>query len=239
MLQVVCWKWAPEKESKHFVKRAGFSAKHVNVLYASLKRFLTLPHKLVCVTDDYAGIRPEVTIMGIDGYFKYFKELGGCYRRLRAFDRVGIFGQKFISIDLDVVICGNLDKIFDFDEDFKIWEDTFRRRTPYCGSLWGMETGAREKVWEEFFAHPELSIKQAREKGFIGTDQAVVSSMLHPREATWGIADGIYNFNTQIRVNGKALPGNAKLVFFNGKYDPSQHNLQARYPWIKELWKDE
>ena len=102
-----------------------------------------------------------------------------------------------------------------------------------------METGARERVWEEFFLHPEQSIRQAREKGFIGTDQAVVSSMLYPREATWTISDGIYNFNTQIRANGKALPGNARLVFFNGKYDPSQPNLQARYRWIKELWKDE
>jgi len=238
MLQIVCWKWAPEKESKHFAKRAGFSARHVNVLHASLKRFLSIPHKLICVTDDHEGIRPEVEILGIDGYFKAFRELGGCYRRLRAFDKVGILGTKFISIDLDVVICGNLDKIFGFPEDFKIWEDSFKRRTPYCGGLWGMETGAREIVWKEFSTRPDTLIRDARERGLIGTDQAIISHLLHPKEATWTIADGIYNFNTQIRTNGKALPSNVKLIFFNGKYDPSQPDLQARYQWIKELWRE-
>ena len=35
--------------------------------------------------------------------------------------------------------------------------------------------------------------------------------------------------------NGE-LPADARMVFFNGKYDPSQKEIQKDYPWVKEKW---
>jgi hypothetical protein len=49
-----------------------------------------------------------------------------CYRRLRAFapDIAATFGQRFVSIDLDCVITGDLRPLWNRSEDFVIWGDT-------------------------------------------------------------------------------------------------------------------
>lgn len=240
MLTIVCWKWKPEEGAKHQWKRDGFSAYHVNALRASVERNLTLSHRFVCVTDDFKGLHSSVETVNINRHFREFKDFGGCYRRLKAFDMataLACFGTKFISLDLDVVVTGNLDSLFQFD-DFRIWEDSFHRRTPYCGSLWGMRSGAREFVYSDFLKDPEGCIRKAQAGKMMGTDQAHISRCLHPGETSWTIADGVYNYNTRVRRPNNQLPPNAKLVFFNGKYDPSQPELQRVCPWIGDYWRD-
>jgi len=254
MVTVVCWKWG----GIHPRKGMAFGSDHVNRLASMIERNTTIPNRLVCVTDDGKGIRGDVTVVRMDNHFQQFSELGGCYRRLRSFDMaagLACFGPRFISVDLDVVITGNIDNILDFQEDFRIWGDRYRRRTPYCGSLWGMRAGSREKVWTSFKDSPSQAIQTAKAKGYVGTDQAHISTVLFPNEATWGTDDGVFNFNTQIRRTPRMvykdargeiltidkrkgdLPPGCRIVFFNGKYDPSQDQLQKSYPWIREMWK--
>jgi hypothetical protein len=257
MITIVCWKWKPEKGGRHEEKRLLFSAEHVNRLRASIERNTTVKHRFVCVTDNAKGLHSSVEPINIDRHFGDFKDWGGCYRRLKAFDYItglSLFGPRFISFDLDVVVTGNLDPILSFTEDFRIWFDKHRRKTPYCGSLWGMKAGARQKVWDSFNGKPNRSVELMRRLEFVGTDQAHISACLIPAsEKTWGVEDGVYNFNTRIRKhvwqiikNNKgdmiekrtdgSLPLGTTLVFFNGKYDPSQPVLQNIYPWIKEHW---
>jgi hypothetical protein len=38
------------------------------------------------------------------------------------------------------------------------------------------------------------------------------------------------------RWSSEKLPSDASIVFFNGKYDPSQKRLQNAFPWIRENW---
>lgn len=258
MITIVCWKWRPEKGSKHPEKRSMFSAEHVNRLRSMIERNTTVSHELVCVTDDPKGFHSSVRVVDINRHFHQFSDLGGCYRRLRSFDLVcglALFGGRFVSMDLDVVITGNIDSILTFREDFRIWGDSFRRRTPYCGSLWGMKAGSRQKVYDRFAEDPVGCRVECQERRFPGTDQAHISNCLYPRESTWGLQDGVINFNTQVRAvnhgfhriaDGKiieikkrdgSLPVGAKMVFFNGKYDPSQPELQSRCSWIGDMWR--
>ena len=37
-------------------------------------------------------------------------------------------------------------------------------------------------------------------------------------------------------VGNGSLPANARMIFFNGKFDPSQPQTQKEYPWIRENW---
>jgi hypothetical protein len=254
MITVVCWKW---NNGLHPKKKLLFTAEHVNKLQAAISRHTALSHEFVCVTDDWKGLHSSVGVVNIDRHFGDFKDWGGCYRRLKSFDQataLALFGPRFISIDLDVLVVGDLDPILGFKEDFRMWKDKHRRRTPFCGSLWGMRAGARQEVWDKFSTDPHMSVELMRRLKFIGTDQAHISAQLFDRhEATWEVEDGIYNFNTRIRRqflllpthNGKqitpkridgSLPGDARLVFFNGRYDPSQTVLQRDYPWIRDHW---
>lgn len=256
MVTVVCWKWSDGKE--HPKKKLHFSFKHVNVFRAGVERNTTIPYRFVCVTDDWRGLHSSVEVIPIQENFSKLQYLGGCYRRLRSFneeDGLRYFGERFISFDIDSVVLGNLDYILSFDEGFRIWGDKVRRKTPYCGSLWGMKAGARQWVWDKFIADPNLAILEARKKGMVGTDQAHISACLYPHEVTWGMDDGIYNFNTQIRkvpskvyrVDNKVIvehrrngdpPKNSRIIFFNGKFDPSHPHLQASHSWIGDLWRE-
>ena len=49
MATVLCMKWG---------RRYG--PDYVNTLYSMLRRHLSVGHRLVCLTDDQGGIRPEV-----------------------------------------------------------------------------------------------------------------------------------------------------------------------------------
>ncbi len=255
MISIVCWKWKPEDGTKHQEKRERFSARHVNILRNMLERNLTIPHKFICVTDDWKGLHSSVFVVNIDWAFRDYAYLGGCYRRLKAFGTHGrkMFGDRFISLDLDCVIAGNIDHIIGFQDDFRIWQDGYRRFTPYCGSLWGMKAETRSHVWDRFHSDPVASIRRANI--YQGTDQAHISACLYPNEAVWTKEkDGIYNFNTQVRrcpnriykrgsdtimehLRSGELPKDARIVFFNGKYDPSQEQLWKHHEWIGDLWR--
>jgi hypothetical protein len=258
MISVVCWKWEPEKGARHEGKRRSFSCQHVNVLKASIDRNTTIPYKFVCVTDDWKGLDSTVEYVNIDRHFPRIKGFGGCFRRLRAFDfstAVALFGGRFISIDIDSVVVGNMDKLLSFRDDFRIWMEQYRRRTPYCGSLWGMKSGARQEVWSKFENKPYMALEAIDRLKYTGTDQAHISVCLYNKERTWGQNEGVYNFNTQIRRKASSIqvnrdgsfkevfktdgniPKEASIVFFNGKYDPSQTELQRQYPWIGDHWR--
>lgn len=240
MIRVVCWKW--HDPHYRFNKLFRYGAEHVNRWARAVRRNLTIPHELVVVTDDPAGITEDVRVVPLWSDLRF---MGGCYTRLRAFapDMADIIGPRFVWMDLDCVVVGSLDPLFLRSEDFVIWSNGISNN-PYCGSMVMMDAGARKEVWEDF--DPEVSPKAA--KPLIGTDQAWIAHRLGPVEAVWTQADGVLSrYHVGIcgsalpgraaRNGVKALPGGARVVFFHGPVDPSQPHLQAACPWISDHWK--
>ncbi|MGF1456571.1 MAG: hypothetical protein ACFB6R_14485 [Alphaproteobacteria bacterium] len=246
MLTVVCWKWRPVPGSRH--PAAPYTAHHVNVLRAMVRRHLHRSHNFVCVTDDPQGIDRDIRIVPL---WDDLRDLGRCYLRLKAFapDMAGCLGDRFVSIDLDTVIVDDITPLFETDMPFKIWGDVLAS-TPYNGSLWLLRAGARPSVWSAF--DPEADIPRAAEAGFIGSDQAWLSLHLGPGEAKWGRDDGVFSFRHHIlgrrnwplgalrRSLPEAMrarpPHGARIVFFHGTHDPSHPSVQDTFPWIKEHW---
>jgi len=235
-LTVVCWKWRPAPGY-----RSQFNSEHVNVLRAMVARHYRRPHEFVCVTDDSTGIDGDIRIVPIGEYFNSHRGLRGpngvnCYPRLEAYGAhvVDIFGPRFVSVDLDACIVRAMEPVWDVPDDFKIWGDT-ARNTPYNGSMFLMNAGCRRKVWDEF--DPEHHPREARLKGYIGSDQAIVGLLLGPNEAKWTTNDGVYSWRVHLKPNGGALPDNARIVMFHGKEDPWHAELQARHPWIAQNYR--
>ncbi len=256
MLNIVTWKWKqPPNPPRNKRKPCEFSAKHVNTLYNMVSRHLHIPFNFICITDDPEGINPDIKIIPI---WKDYLDVHGCYVRLKAFsdEAKHFLGSKFVSFDLDCVITNNITPLLDRDEDFMIWEDREKRRTPYCGSLWMHKPGTHTHIWNNFDINQ--SMKKTREAGFVtGTDQAYLSYKFYSNVATWTKEDGIYNFKIHImkkqvyrrtrrdvrykkefvELHDGQLPEDARIVFFNGtNVDPSLPSLQEKYPWIKEHW---
>lgn len=218
--------------------RSDFTNKQVNVLYNMVKRHYHKPFEMVCITDDAEGINPEVRIVPLWGDFaKIPSPHGGanpsCYRRLKIYSPEAreIIGERFVSIDLDVVIVDDVTPVWDRPHDFMIWGETLRR-TPYNGSMQMMTAGARKEVWEKF--DPEVSPKTARKAGMDGSDQGWISYVLGPNEKRWNTTDGVYSFRLHVRPNDGRLPKGARIVFFEGQVDPWTITANRLSSWIKK-----
>lgn len=248
MLKVVCWKWKPTKET--FRYREEYTAKHVNVFASMVSRNLKIPHEVVCITDNSEGINSNIRIVPL---WHDLKEYGMCYRRLRSFSKnmKNIIGERFISMDLDCVILDDITSLVDNNNDFMMWKPR-EEKTPYCGSMYMMNCGARSQIWNDFDVNNLVWLedrngwgegkegrwahKKAYKAGFVvGSDQAWISYKLYPNEQVWTKKDGIYNFNQDIKKQ-QYLPKNVKIVFFPGANDPSHESLYKDNPWIPKYY---
>ncbi len=237
MLKVVCWKWKPNNPEF----RSTFNARSVNTLHSMVRRHYHKPFEMVCFTDDSEGIDSHIrTIPVWDTYAELVSPLGdgypSCYRRLLAFrsDMEQIVGGRFVSMDLDCVITGDITPLWDRQEDFIIWHAE-TRNTPYNGSMWMMDPGAREIVYDLF--DPLLSPALTRELDLCGSDQAWIAHVLGPDEATWGKDDGIYVWRKHLKNRMWNLPADARIVFFQGKEDPWDQSAIDKAPWILEHYR--
>lgn len=237
MLSVVCFKWRPQP---HY--RTTFGPETVNVLKRMVARQYGQPHRFICMTDDPAGIDPDVEVLPIWQDFADLPSPHGirnvsCYRRLRMFSRdVGaVLGDRFVTLDLDCILTGDLRPLWDRPEDLVCWGDTNPRPgSHYNGSMMLLRAGARPQVWEQF--DPRTSPKLSLRAGCWGSDQGWISYVLGPGEARWSTRDGVYSWRIHLDKNGRCLPSDAKAVFFHGRIKPWGPEMKG-IDWCQEHWQ--
>jgi hypothetical protein len=185
-----------------------------------VRRHLSMPHRLACVTATPEGIDSNIEIITPPGDFedvrnsRWTGKKPQCYRRLSMFrrDAAAIFGERFVCMDLDVVVGGSLDPLFDRKEDLVLFKGTSRKR-PYNGSLMLIKAGCRPQVFEDFT--PEGAEQSGQE--FCGSDQAWLAHCLGWNEATWDETDGVFFYARYQRNYERLAP---KLLFFPGSLKP-------------------
>lgn len=233
---VVVWKWnTPGYRSK-------FTSHHVNVMRRMVERHYERPHQFVCITDDAEGIDSGIEVVPLwedcsDIPNPTWRGGPSCYRRLRAFapEFEAIAGKRYVSIDLDVVIVGDLVPVWERPEEFVIFDPEMRGFS-YNGSMWLMTTGSRRQVWERF--HPVTSPAATHRAGLKGSDQAWIHYVLGEGEAVWKKRDGVMSYRPHIVKDYRnRLPEHAKVVAFHGKPDPWElgGDIQAR--WVRANYR--
>jgi hypothetical protein len=221
VIHVCTWLW------KQDGMRTRYTARHVNVLANMVARNLSPPHEFVCFTDQPEGIACKTLPLPATPSVNWPASRPNCFRRLWLFSKEAaeIFPGRIVNLDLDAVVCGPLDPLYDRPEDFVGWRDPYRPRQ-YNGSMWLLTAGSRTKVWCEFKGNASL----ARMQGRFGSDQGWLSATL-PNEATWTDANGVLSYKSNVRKRG---PNGARIVFFHGQ--PKPWDL-PKEPWIKEHYR--
>lgn len=203
-----------------------------------IRRHYQRPHRVLCVTNDAAGIDPAVTIVPdredfADVQNPYGPHAPSCYRRLLMWhpDAARWFGERFVSLDLDVVAVADLVPLWDRAEEVVLYRDPLHP-SQVNGSMVLMTAGARPEVWTDF--DPDRSPQIARGAGFKGSDQAWLSLRL-PSEPRWDTRDGVYSFRKDIEPADGRLPADARLTIWHGHRDPWDEAAQ-KLPWVRENW---
>lgn len=233
MLSVICWRWRPLAGY-----RSSYGPETVNTLRAMVTRHYPHPHRFICVTDDPSGIDADVELVPAWNDFAHLPSPHGgrnpsCYRRLRMFhpEIASVFGERFVSLDLDVVLTGDVTPLWNRPEEIVLWGDTNPQPgSHYNGSMVLLTAGSRPKVWTDF--DPHASPAKAKAARCWGSDQGWLSYCLGKGEARWSKADGVYSFRNDLQK--RTLPDNARVVVFHGRHDPWTPYVQQQYPWIRE-----
>lgn len=226
-LTVLCWFWNQPGG------RTKYEPWHVAVWADMVRRHLSMPHRLACVTNDPTGLPSDIDIITPPGDFEDIRIptwpefRPQCLRRLAMFrrDAVEIFGERFVCMDLDCVIGGPLDAFFDTDADFKMTPGT-RADRPYNGSMMLLTAGSRPQVYEQFTPEGAAAAGQL----FVGSDQAWISHVLGPNEQRWSIDDGLAWY-------GKTRTPNPRLMFFPCPIKPWEVAPFGQKPWITEHYR--
>jgi len=197
---------------------------YVARLAAGVARHLKQPYR-------FAVMRPEPAD-------RLLTEIPGCFCRLRSFDpawqaRQGIAaGDRLVWMDLDMVITGPLDALFDREEDFVIWQHANASNPcPYNASVTMLRAGAHPEVWRDF------SPMAAAQRPFFSfpDDQGWLWHAV-PDAAGWecGAASGIWAFGKRAWPKDNKLPAGARIVAFPGFRDPSQF---GHLDWVAQHWR--
>lgn len=221
LLTIVMWLWDDPERPCRWGK--PYSVMDVDRVARQVHRNLRIPHRFVCFTDHpfapctaaSGGVPVDLRrIWPCPVGDRGRPEQGQCWRRLRAFspDMLPILGPRFVSIDLDCVVVGDLTPLFNQpDADLVMWANQAAPGTPYNGSMWLHRTGSLPIIWQSF--DPATSPQTCIEHGFIGSDQAWISYVMGPDLPKWTMADGVHHYGKHCQGH---LPANARIVFAPG-----------------------
>ena len=237
---ILCMKWGTK-----------YGPEYVNRLYAMVRRHLSGDFNFVCLTDDSAGIRPEVQCLPIPplNLPAGIPERG--WNKLATFtgDLYGLKGTA-LFLDVDVVITGSLDDFFTQPGDFLIIHD-YKRPWRITGnsSVYRFELGAHPDVLAYFRGHFEEIRRQYR------NEQAYLTDFLHKQGKVqyWPMDwcpsfkyHGIPPWPTNY-WKAPFVPEGARIVIFHGECNPpdalaGRRNRRFRHiqpaTWVAEHWRE-
>lgn len=233
MLTICTWLWGDK-----------FGPDDVAKLFAGIRRNLRQSARFIVVADKNLEIKGVECIPIPIGDLSLTK-IKGCFSRLRMFDQQWQHEHKIegrlVDIDLDTVITGPLDLLFDRPEPFVIMQGgNASNPCPYNGALMMLRAGAHPEVWQDF------SVEVAGKVPFFEfpDDQGWLWHKV-PNAAGWkcGVESGVFVFhkpgwpgwkNRKNATPNDELPQGARLVTFSGWRNPKRFEDLG---WVKENWR--
>jgi hypothetical protein len=240
---IVCMKWGDR-----------YPSSYVNCLWSMIQRNTARPTRLVCFTDDPDGIDPEVAtfpmpVLTLPGSVARlpWRKIG-----LWAADLPGLSGDV-LFLDLDIVITGSLDDLFDYQPDstFCVIENWTQR-----GSGIGNTSCYRFRVGAHSYIHERLCRDPAGVTRAHPNSQTYISRTI--TEKTFWPASWCVSFKHTLIppwplnfFQSAPLPAETRVVCFTGKPDPDEardgrwpapwHKRVYKHvrptPWIAEYWR--
>lgn len=238
VLTISTWLWGDK-----------YNIEDVRKLVAGLRRNIKQPFRFALFAGEpWIGHSPE----WVDIFYRIqdpeLTQIRGCFARLRMFDPDWQREywpkdcDRLACVDLDTVITGPLDPLFDRPEPFVILRGANSANpNPLNGSLMMLRAGAHPEVWADF------SIEKASKTKFyeFPDDQGWIWDKI-PYASGWkvGSESGVYAFQKpgwpgarESRALGMRrpddLPPGARMVVFPGWRSPQQFR---HLPWVKQNW---
>ena len=236
-VNILCMKWGDK-----------YQAKYVNTLYQMVEKNLSKPFRFICLTDDDNGLITNIESFPIP---EIRASLSGPER---GWNKLSVFSSTLydlegdvLCLDLDLIIVGKLDDLFDYPGDFLIIKDWIKHDGTGNSSVYRFCLGAHPEVLAEF-EKSSVSIK----KSFRNEQEYLSSMMLSKKCLQYWPSEWCKSFKRHcikplsfFVPRETAIPDNSRIIVFHGKPDPDdaiRGNSGKWYrrfkpaTWIKNYW---
>lgn len=223
----------------------------VERLARAVRRNLTIPHKIYCMTDIWKDAQAMFGSGALDGVFTLQNNLPGWWSKMEVFR---VHSRAVLYLDLDTVIVGNIDALAQWVLDSRPNKDLLMLRGFYrgdqCSGIMGWQ-GDLRWVWEHymrmrkapstrFVYRPSAIVMQCKRITYRG-DQEWLSAVLPkstPRldiTLAQDVQPGIRSYKVHIKDDEQqALPAGTSIVCFHGKPRPKE--VVPEPEWMKQHW---
>ncbi len=244
MNNILCIKWGNK-----------YSSDYVNKLYNMVSRNLTQPFRFICLTEDEIGINPAIEVKPIPKIgFAPFDNMepwakGNGWLKLTSFiNPLYDISGKILFLDLDVVITGELDSLFQYDKSFTVIRDWSMTDGTGNTSVYLYTAGEHSDALDEFKKnHQHYLIKHRNEQEYI------THYLLQNKNVTYWPVDWCVSFKYHCMGRGlkswiqkPQIPHGAKVVVFHGEPNPPDA-ISGKSPvwykrvqptqWVNDLWR--
>lgn len=236
---------------------ALYGAEYVNVLYQACQAHISGDFRFVCLTDDATGIMSGVEVFAIpDIGLEHSHYYHGAWPKISVFQKE-LYGLKgrCLFIDLDTIIWGNLDPLFESKGDFIAinnvsWGKRNKLATRTMSSVFAFDFGALPDLVDHLRLHrDEIIKKHVIEQEYL--HHALPSITYWPQE--W-----LASFKHHLRqplILDRFLPpiapsNEVRLVIFHGQprpidlirppkgnWDRFPHYGSGQVKWMCDYWK--
>ena len=213
--QIICIKWGTK-----------FGPEYVNRLRGMIARNITPPFRLICFTDDGAGLHGDIVVRPLPRFdYEPPRNTIGKWPKSRLWGDLGDVTGTVLFLDLDVIVTGNLDDFFTFgDPDDTVLATNPARIKPFeklgQTSVYRMRVGKLAPLQDIFRADPQAVADEYRFEQRFVTRRAPGGVKFWPRG--WVVhfrADCVPAFPMRYWQTPK-VPEGAKIVIFAGSLNP-------------------
>jgi hypothetical protein len=208
----------------HSSKQKSYSADDVLKLKKAVSNFLTIDHDFVCLTDQYDIPVDTISLIG---------DTPTWWAKLELF-RPSLFNTPVLYIDLDMVICNELDSLVKgcYGSKFLMLKDP-KEKTPGSGMMYW--EGDYSYLWELYNSDPKKAQEVYRKKPKIG-DQGFISDNVD------------YSFFTDtpnIKSDwfcylkfSKTPHIDSKILICKGQSDKLHNDGYKNHQWVNKFWRN-
>lgn len=228
--QIVCMKWG-----------AKYTPDYVNILYKMVSRNLNSTFRFVCLTDDAAGIRPEVECIPCPEIQIPESKKNLPWRKISLWNgRLEQMTGDWLFLDLDVVVTSDLSPFFEWEPEssFVVMKNETQPKQGIGNtSVFRFKVGSHPYLYRNLIENPEGIF------GKYSNSQTYVSKEIS--HLTWWPDQWCRLFKVHCVPpmpsrwwTDPELPRAAKIVAFPGSPNPPEA-MEGKWPckWYKKIYK--
>ena len=219
-----------------------YSSDYVNKLYYGVKNNITLPFKFYCLTENAKNICSDINILPLPEI-----DIQGWWYKPYIFSKELPMQGTILYLDLDMVITGNVDKLFSFAPNhFCIIRDFNRILRPnydrYNSSVMRFEHGSLDHLWQKFkkeckiitskFFGDQDFLYDVAKDAKLWPDEWILSWKWEIRSSK-ELSPGPRGTRKLTTIEDVAPPKECCICVFHG--DPNPEHCDD--PWVVDNWK--